>query len=182
MKEELISMGFDYSPQRAIVFYGYDLVRLALLQYKEWYGDMLVPVQFRIPYEDGKWPAETFGMKLGYVTRSVRSGKCYTDMRGDLSLIGFDFTPQFRGPYGYEAAKVALLNYKELYGDMLVKTKFIIPDEDDEWPCDLWGMKLGQLVSSIRRGKSYVYMKDDLKSIGFDSLNLIFNTRKPPKC
>ena len=162
MKEKLISMGFDYSPQRAIVFYGYDLVRLALLQYKEWYGDMLVPVQCRTPHEDSKWPAETFGMKLGYVTRSVRSRKCHTDMRGDLSLIGFDFTPQFRGPHGYEAAKVALLNYKELYGDVLVKTKFIIPDEDDEWPCDLWGMKLGQLVSSIRRGKSYVYMKDDL--------------------
>lgn len=168
MKEELKSMGFEHRNLHLQLTYGYDLVKLGLLQYKEWNGDMLVPAQFRIPFDSDDWAEGVRGMKLGYVTGSIRSGKCYTDMRDELIMIGFDFTPQFRGPYGYEAARVALLNYKELYGDMLIKTKFVVPDGDEEWPCDLWGMKLGQLVSSIRRGKSYIYMKDDLISIGFN--------------
>ena len=167
MKEELISMGFDFKPQRVHIFYGYDLVKIALLQYKKCYGDMLVISSFRVPYDD-RWALKTHGMKLGSVAKSIRGGKCYAEMRDELQMIGFDFTAQSRGPYGYESVKIALLKHQELYGDMLVKTKFNVPDEDDEWPCDLWGMKLGQLVSSIRRGKSYAYKRDDLESIGFD--------------
>jgi hypothetical protein len=68
----------------------------------------------------------------------------------------------------YELVKVALQTYKDLNGNMLVSQKFVVPTDDIIWSEETWGMKLGSVVSDIRRGESYVSKSGDLKSIGFD--------------
>ena len=42
-----------------------------------------------------------------------------------------------------------LFTYKEIYGNLLVKQRYVVPWSID-WPEDMWGLKLGTLVSKIR--------------------------------
>jgi hypothetical protein len=47
--------------------------------------------------------------------------------------------------YGYDKVKAAFLQYKSLFGDLLVPDIFVVPVTED-WPEELWGMKLGACV------------------------------------
>jgi hypothetical protein len=46
------------------------------------------------------------------------------------------------------------MKYKESNSDMLVPSRFVVPEDDIIWPEETWGMKLGSVVNDIRRGKS----------------------------
>ena len=164
-REDLKSMGFDYSSQRIV--YGYAVVRLALLRFKVLHGNMLVPQSFTVPANDFTWPEKTWGLKLGKTVNSIRRGPNYKDHRDDLKSVGFDYSTQKMG-YGYAVVTSALLRYKEIHCDMLVPAVFIIPADDVTWPERTWGMKLGATVNSIRGGHTYKDRRQDLESIGFD--------------
>jgi hypothetical protein len=142
-------------------------IRAALMKYKELKGDMLVPAKFVVPVNAIIWPEKTWGMNLGEVVKSIRAGKSYKDKREDLESTGFNFNPQ-KLLHGYEATRAALVKYKDLYGDMLVPTKFVVASDDITWPEETWGMKLGRDVSNIRGGRSWKDKREDLESIGFD--------------
>jgi hypothetical protein len=47
-----------------------------------------------------------------------------------------------RMKYTFVNIKTALLRYKEINGDLMIKKRFIIPTESLEWPEEVWGMKL----------------------------------------
>jgi hypothetical protein len=53
----------------------------------------------------------------------------------------------------YEIIETELLNYKRMYGNMLVPSNFVIPSSS-EWPELSWGFKLGITVCRIR----YLYV------------------------
>jgi hypothetical protein len=59
-----------------------------------------------------------------------------------------------RMKYTFVNIKTALLKYKEINGDLMIKKRFIIPTESAEWPEEVWGMKLGSIVINIR----YIYI------------------------
>lgn len=159
-KEELESIGFSFDAYNS----KYNLVKLLLLKYKELNGNMLVPRRFIVPpIED--WPKETWGARLGGVVYNIRGGSSYADCREDLISIGFRFDAL---QAKYDIVRVALLKYKELYGDMLVPKDFKVPTNSIDWSIELWGMKLGSTVSSLRGVKGcFSDKKDDLLSIGF---------------
>jgi hypothetical protein len=136
------------------------------VKYKDLKGDMLVPQTFVVPINDITWPKETWGMKLGSVVSTIRAGKSHGDKREDLESIGFDFNLQRRS-CGYEANRAALLKYKELEGNMMVPTKFVVPNNNITWPEETWGTELGRVVMRIRAGKSWKDKREDLESIGF---------------
>ena len=92
-------------------------------------------------------------MKLAFTVYSIRNNGAYSTYRAELEEMGFDFDPQSTG-HGWENVKRALLKYKSLHGDLLVRQGFVIP-EDAYWPEDLWGMKLGFTVSCIRNNGAY---------------------------
>ena len=56
----------------------------------------------------------------------------------------------------------ALLRYKEMHGHMLMPRSFIIPRDDELWPEETWGMKLGKSVSRIRSGDNYKQKQEEL--------------------
>jgi hypothetical protein len=128
---------------------------------------MLVPAKFVVPVNDITWPQEAWGMNLGKVVSTIRAGKSHVDKREDLETIGFDFNSQ-RLHYRYEAIRAAMLKYKDLKGNMLVPAKFVVPTNDITWPREMWDVKLGRVVMSIRVRKSHVDQRKDLESIGFD--------------
>ena len=66
----------------------------------------------------------------------------------------------------YEFIKRCLLKYKELNGDMLVPFHYSIP-WNENFPEEMWGLKLGRTVSRIRSDNNVSAHKDDLIAIGF---------------
>ena len=51
---------------------------------------------------------------------------------------------------------------------MLVPNTFEVPRDDNEWPSELWGMRLGIAVRNVRSVKgSYADKKEELMSLGF---------------
>jgi hypothetical protein len=162
-RADLESIGFNYTSQS--LRHRYELVKVALLAYKDLNGDMLVPQIFVVPTDDMTWPKETWGMNLGTVVSSIRAGTSYVGQREDLESIGFDFNPQ---QSIYESIRAALLKYKDLKGNMLIPQRFVVPVNDITWPKETWGMKLGTKVDSIRGGKSWKDKREDLESIGFN--------------
>jgi hypothetical protein len=162
-RQELLKIGFDFGPQRAL--YGYSLTKTALMHYKTMSGkgDMRVPYNFVVPENDERWPVELWGMKLGVLVNNIKGGN-YADKRDDLLNMGFSYDP-FQSKY--EIVRKTLMKYKELNGDMLVPRQYVVPDDDDRWSRDSMGMKLGSVVYNIRSGSSYADQKDDLLSIGF---------------
>jgi hypothetical protein len=162
-REDLLSIGFDYSSQSC--YHGYYLVKRALLTYQDLYNDMLVPSRFVVPDGDDAWPKKTWNMTLGAVVNIISGGNGYTEEREDLLSIGFDYSSQIGK---YDLVKTALLTYKDLYNDMLVPRSFKLPHGDDAWPEDTWNMTLGAVVNIIRGGHGYVDKREDLLSIGFD--------------
>mmetsp|Transcript_13210 Transcript_13210/g.12782 ORF Transcript_13210/g.12782 Transcript_13210/m.12782 type:complete len:127 (-) Transcript_13210:75-455(-) len=53
---------------------------------------------------------------------------------------------------GYKSTKVALVKYKDLFGDMLVTRAFITPIGNATWPEETWGMNLGDVMDRFKRG------------------------------
>ena len=68
--------------------------------------------------------------------------------------------------HGYALIRRTLLHYKMRYGDMLVPVQFSVPGENEDWPQEMWDMKLGKVVQSIRSGRRADKI-EDLLSIGF---------------
>jgi hypothetical protein len=48
---------------------------------------------------------------------------------------------------------------------------------NDSWPEDMWGLKLGSVVTEIRRGKRHKDKREELESIGF-----LFEKQIDPRC
>jgi hypothetical protein len=63
--------------------------------------------------------------------------------------------------------KRALLIYKERHGDMLVPKLCVVP-WTNEWPEEMWGLRLGARVSCLRSGILHEDYRDELVSIGFN--------------
>jgi hypothetical protein len=66
----------------------------------------------------------------------------------------------------YTLIRRTLLHYKLRFKDMLVPLKFFVPEKSSDWPKEMWGMRLGKVVQTLRAGRR-LDKKDDLISIGF---------------
>jgi hypothetical protein len=155
--DDLISIGFCYDISQS----KYELVKIALMCYKNIYSDFYVPRHFQIPPTE-EWPKELWNFNLGNLVTNIRSLKCYVDRKEDLLSIGFYYNVS---EARYMVVKKALLRYKSKKKDMLVPNKFIIPRNND-WPVDMWGIKLGEITSKIRSGM-YSDKEKELLNIGF---------------
>ena len=98
-------------------------------------------------------------MKLGSTVSTIRtSGYFVRDDAGWRQWLednGFVFDVH---EIEWEAARCALATYKELRGDMYVPHRFVVPS-DELWPEQMWEMKLGRTVDSIRSQGAFV--RDD---------------------
>ena len=156
----------------------FDTYLEALKRYKEVHGHMLVSRFFVVPEGDAEgaaeWPAHLQGMKLGCLLREVKRGRSHQSRKEELRALGFDLDCKGMGrntmggapKQTYEFVKGAFLQYKEIHGDLLVPSHFVVP-EGPEWPQDLWGVELGQYTQEIRQGVYLKHKKSELEEIGF---------------
>lgn len=71
------------------------------------------------------------------------------------------------GRWGF--VKRAMLRYKELYGTYNPVNSFVCPWTDD-WPEEMWNLSLGEIISSIRTGRSYLKRRNELEEMSFSYL------------
>ena len=159
-KEELISIGFDYSSQQRV---GWNTFKIAMAAFTKIYNHTIVSEPFVIPSKTTEWPKETWGLKLGATVDNVRRNYEFKDKREELLKMNFCFDKLHAK---YHVIKETLLHYKKVHGDMLVPIRYIVPSSP-EWPIYMWGVNLGGPVHDIRRGTTFRNKKDDLLSIGF---------------
>ena len=89
-KKELEAAGFDFAKQAVGVAIGWEVVKAALLAYKELEGDLLVPPTFVVPHDDPEiWPESTWGVKLGSIVNHIRHNGTYKDYKQELLAMGF---------------------------------------------------------------------------------------------
>ncbi|OQR81962.1 hypothetical protein THRCLA_11257 [Thraustotheca clavata] len=125
-----------------------------------------LPKTFLVPNEE-PWPEHLRCLRLNtcQVRSHYKTNTLHPDTLNALHAINFVFD---LGQLKWELKLLALKTYKKLYRDLCVPQDFQIPTYDPEWPRDLWGMRLGLVVRTIRqriRPNSQRY--DELSELGF---------------
>ncbi|KAG9406191.1 hypothetical protein AC1031_002522 [Aphanomyces cochlioides] len=140
----------------------------ALRIYKSIHGNLKVPTTFKVKMGDVQWPEKFWGKRLGVVVTSLRKQHETMDpaRRDILDSMGFVWDAiQAK----WETNLLAFETYKAIEGNLLVKTSFVVPDQDPAWPKDTWNMNLGYLVSTCRKtmGSLPPEIYDALTAMGF---------------
>ncbi|CAK4718407.1 hypothetical protein LEN26_016231 [Aphanomyces euteiches] len=172
---ELASMGFDM-----MVRISWSDKILALNTFREIFGHVNVPIAFEIPQEDARWPSKIHGMKLGNVVKSLRfrHSSLSKQRRDALDAIGFVWSSW---ESSWHKRFQALSTYRSIHGDLHVPSYFVVPENDELWPKDFWGMKLHVVVQNMRyRSHRLTFEQiNALNEIGFvwDNVDHSFETR-----
>jgi hypothetical protein len=68
-----------------------------------------------------------------------------------MSLYILSHTGRSSGKkYDFTRIKSAFETYKRIHGDLLVQAKYVVPVNDDAWPRETWGIKLGTYTQLVR--------------------------------
>ena len=163
-RDDLQKIGFIFPAKRNP--YSPSRIMRMLLRYKELHGDLKVPPSFIVPGDSELWPREARKFDLGYVVRSIRLGLVFPDEYQTYLNAGFEF--DIIHNFDYVAVKLALLRYKELHGDMMVPTTFVVASKSSKWPEETWSLNLGAVVVNIRESNEYEEHKEELVAMGFN--------------
>jgi hypothetical protein len=166
-KSDLIGMGFDYNSRER---YGYDVTKRALEIYKSLYGNMLVDNNFIVPSNSVIWSESMWGMELGRTVFNIRTGYSFRDKKEELQNLGFNFSR--RQICEYIQFKNALSHFRDLYGDLLVPKRYVLPTDRVSQCEDMGGLNLGCMVGGARSGQKFGEYREELEHLGFD-----FNTQ-----
>ncbi|KAF4144103.1 Helicase associated domain-containing protein [Phytophthora infestans] len=159
----------------------FSLLATALRVFHEQNGHFLVPYTFQVPQKESQssdnnpWPQETHGLNLGREIRKfvdVSNPKISPELhniRRQLDTVGFPQIRDWKRFQWEQKSLSALKTFKQIQGDLLVPRKFVVPEEDRQWPKPTWGLKLGSHVNFLRqtREKLTTYQVQDLDDIGF---------------
>jgi hypothetical protein len=145
-----------------------EVIVKALQRYKSIYGDLQVPQKFVCPIEDPDWPNECWGLPLGQRVKKIQCRESFSDEYcvNKLKSIGFKWKPRL-DRRGWVSVYSALKLYREAFGDLCVPFSWVVPSDDDFWPLELHGLKLGARVSDIRCGRIYTCKYKELNALGF---------------
>ncbi|KAG9406182.1 hypothetical protein AC1031_002514 [Aphanomyces cochlioides] len=189
------AMGFSWNGKEYAFERAWEEYLAALRIYESIYGNLNVPWGFKVKEGDTQWPEMFWGKQLGYAVGTLRSQQDTMDpaRRQVLDSMGFiwdgveaNWKRNLLALETYKAMDsmgfiwdgveanwkrnlLALETYKAIHGDLLVKSSFIVPDQDPKWPQDTWNIKLGSLVYRLRDSKDSLLheIRDKLNVMGF---------------
>eukprot|EP00804_Cyclotella_cryptica_P025650 CCRYP_002882-RA/>CCRYP_002882-RA protein AED:0.06 eAED:0.06 QI:1037/0.33/0.25/1/0.33/0.25/4/0/673 len=179
----LDDMGFLWrlrapSPGRKLDGIAFEQVYDALKTYREEVqpkgGVLEIPPNYVVPDCD-PWPDSTRGLPLGKILPTVTSRSYFkSNPEAEVMLNKLGFRPDAKSASNdlrYQKVYEALVRYKELYGDLLVPQPFTVPENSEDWPDSLWGLRLGARVNAIRSQGTFVktdpVRKEELDKLGF---------------
>jgi Helicase associated domain len=156
-----------------LALHDFDQILESIAIFKEIFGDLDIPIKFEVPGQD-LWPSHLHGLRLGKRLEKLLSSPDFFELHPDkvneLKKIGLQ--PSSKSLVDeWSMLCQSLRVYKQIYGDVRVPSKFVIPDEHP-WPRLSRNMKLGARIASIRSAGRYVKdhpeRKVDLDELGFE--------------
>jgi len=194
-RKTLEDMGFAWrlrsSPSDNILDVSFDQIYEALVTYRRELqpggGILAVPVNFVVPSSD-PWPEATRGMPLGKKITAIRSKTFLEANPGSedkLKKLGFQFNAKaVANDVRFNSVYNALLCYKKLNGNLEIPNQFVVPSESEEWPKDLWDLRLGTRVTTIRSQGTFIKSNPERKKL-LDEIGFLWegssNTKKSYK-
>ena len=135
----------------------FDQILESIRIFKQVYNDVRIPLKFEVPAEN-PWPYQLHGLRLGKRLEKILSSSEFFEQNQDkvrlLENIGF--TPEISSlKDDWDIIYDALKKYHDIYGDLRVSVKFVVPNEE-LWPRLSRDLKLGLRVASIRSACLYV--------------------------
>jgi hypothetical protein len=145
----------------------WNLVLEGLMAYGTKHSNLLVPSKFIVPYERS-WPKATWGLALGNCVYRIRNrgdflqGCNAWSRRDQLDSIGFVWDTREQK---FDVFCTALRLYSDIeardkcynrVSALKVPSRFVVPHDDDAWPKDIWGYKLGAKCTAVRQKELYV--------------------------
>ncbi|OQR84165.1 hypothetical protein ACHHYP_13794 [Achlya hypogyna] len=140
-KQELDALGFVWSSWERT----WAAKILALETYAKIHGDLLVPRSFVVPTDDGAWPEDTWGLKLGLAVNNIRGRPERLSLGQVEALAALDF-PWDASDVPFATRIRAWTIYEALHDSSTVPEDFVVPRDDPAWPPDLWNVPLGRLL------------------------------------
>lgn len=178
-REELGEIDFDWQRLQS----EYNIVLDALVAFKECHGHLCVPGTFVVPSGSAHYPAHTWSLKLGQRVARIRSAAEYVDGHPgrwfQLEELGFVWDAR---DHAWQQTLRALHCFERRTGHCDVPQDFVVPscgagdapaaEDEDGWPADLRGLKLGQRAHNMRVHGTYGVWEDAerqkaLAKIGF---------------
>ena len=167
-------LGFEWDYQESKKEKDFNKDFNALKIYYQENGHLDIPIEYKVPANSSVFPKNLWNIKLGVKLTKIKKGLRYTELKFQHQLqndlgIEIHISKPRELQHGFKLIYEALLNYKRIYGNLLVPRKFVVPSDDSEWSKELWNIPLGIRVGSIRQGKSYseVAYAAALDQIGF---------------
>ncbi len=77
--------------------------------------------------------------------QSIHNKGVHANYKEDLLPMGFVFD-RLKSAGRFAEVKEALLSYKAVHGDMKVPASYVIGEDDDGYPGNVRGLKLGSVV------------------------------------
>ena len=162
----------------------FNLFMEGMVNYRNIYGDVLIPATFVVPRHDDNWPKACWDLPLGSIVQRLRLRNDF--LLGDnaiqrkIQLDGLGFIWDV-SEYKFLKLLRALRHFDRLQTKnnmssreytIRVPSKFVVPSgEDSGWPPNLWGYPLGAKCMAIRQKQLYVKNHPDrkqaLEDIGF---------------
>lgn len=171
--ERMYTYNTGYDSKSDLVLDDFDQILDALYIFGKEFGDYDIPYKFEVPPND-PWPSHLHGLRLGKRLEKLLTTQEFFDnhpskvkditnlgLVADVSSLIDDWTMTLK----------AVKAYREIYGDLRVPSKFVVPFEDP-WPRVCRGHKLGARLSSIRSAgrfvKDHPERKAELDRLGFE--------------
>ncbi|KAG9406177.1 hypothetical protein AC1031_002509 [Aphanomyces cochlioides] len=147
----------------------WSLTMEALRTFKKIYGHLEVPQVFEVPEGDPEWPVHLWTMRLGLKVATIRRRQTKLTLEKRRELDALDFVWDAMKLHQHRILS-ALKTYKKKYDNLFVPQKFVVPQDDPDWPSDLANMHLGAIVKTLRSRKDSLSseMKAKLDELGFE--------------
>jgi hypothetical protein len=134
---------------------------------------VVVPQRFIVPRCEVAYSENAWGLKLGINLQSIRVDGAYSEHRDRLEALGVKFDVKKVDVRGFDVIYSALEAFKAVHGNLLVPARFVVPQDDVNYPPETWGMKLGGNVMNIRNRGDYSEHRVKLEELGFVFKNVI---------
>ena len=184
--DKLTALGVDIGPQNA----GHDFERtfVSLTAFRKVHKHVKVPRNFVVPENDSNYPENTWNVNLGTVLHTIRIDGGFSEHKDRLIALGVDFNVKEINVVGFDVIHSALKVYKEIHGNLKMKTSFVVPENDERYPKETHGLKLGSRVRNIRYHGAYPEHREQLEALGFhfkvpkiESFDVIYSALKAYK-
>lgn len=156
---------------------------VALKTFHAVHGHFFVPYSFKVPQSsDDRWPRQTWGYKLGYWVVELRRDPSRLESYQLNDLRAMNFVWNAREARWNQYFVPAMKKFVELYGKQAsVPQSFVVPKDDDRWPKELQGYRLGQKVNNLRCGDKAGSLASSSSSAAeaegmeWDDVELVYN-------